>query len=393
MRDVVIVGANRTAIGKLSGALSTVPVVTLGATVMKAAIERAGVGVGAVDEVIMGQVIQAGAGPNPARQAVLEAGFPITLPAYTVNKVCASGMKAVALGYLSIASGEQNVVLAGGMENMSQAPYVLPHARSGYRLGNGVMQDAILRDALEDPTLSCHMGVTAENLAKEFGIGREAQDAFAVGSQKKAMDAISSGRFKEEITPVVIPQRRGEAIVFDEDEYPRADTTVDVLAKLKPAFEKDGSVTAGNASGINDGAAAMVLCAADEVDCFGTKPMARIVSVASSALAPERMGMGPVDASQRALDKAGLSLADMGAVELNEAFAAQSLAVIRALGLDGDRVNVNGGAIALGHPVGASGARILVSLLHSMQVHELQFGLATLCVGGGQGMAIVVEKL
>jgi len=393
MRDVVIVGANRTAIGKLGGTLSAVPVVTLGAMVMKAAIERAGVNVGAVDEVIMGQVIQAGAGPNSARQAVLEAGFPITLPAYTVNKVCASGMKAVALGYLSIASGEQNVVLAGGMENMSQAPYLLPQARVGYRLGNGVMQDAILRDALEDPTLLCHMGVTAETLAKEFGIDRKAQDVFAVGSQKKAGDAIASGRFKDEITPVVIPQRRGDAVVFDVDEYPRADTTTDALAKLKPAFQTDGTVTAGNASGINDGAAAMVLCAADEVDRFGAKPMARIVSVASSALAPNRMGMGPVEASKRALDKAGLSLSDMGAIELNEAFAAQSLAVIRALDLDVDRVNVNGGAIALGHPVGASGARILVSLLHILQARELQFGLATLCVGGGQGMAIVVERL
>jgi len=393
MRDVVIAGANRTAIGKLSGSLSTVPVVSLGATVMKAAIERAGVDVGAVDEVIMGQVIQAGAGPNPARQAILEAGFPITLPAYTVNKVCASGMKAVALGYLSIASGEQNVVLAGGMENMSQAPYLLAQARSGYRLGDGVMKDAILNDALEDPTLSCHMGVTAETLAKEFGIDREAQDAFAVRSQKRAGDAILSGNFKDEITPVVIPQRRGDAVVFDVDEYPRSDTTVEVLAKLKPAFDSEGTVTAGNASGINDGAAAMVLCAADEVDWLGVKPMARIVSVASSALAPMRMGMGPVDASKRALEKAGLSLADMGVIELNEAFAAQSLAVIQALDLDVDLVNVNGGAIALGHPVGASGARILVSLLHIMQARKVQFGLATLCVGGGQGMAVIVERL
>jgi acetyl-CoA C-acetyltransferase len=393
MRDVVIAGANRTAIGKLSGSLATVSAVNLGATVMKAAVERAGVGGEAVGEVIMGQVIQAGAGPNPARQAVLEAGFPMTLPAYTVNKVCASGMKAVALGYMSIASGEQNVVLAGGMENMSQAPYLLAQARSGYRLGDGVMKDAILNDALEDPTLSCHMGVTAEALAKEFGIDRKAQDAFAADSQKKAGDAIASGCFKEEITPVVIPQRRGDTIVFDEDEYPRADTTEDVLAKLKPAFQTDGTVTAGNASGINDGAAAMVLCAADVVNDLGVTPMARIVSVASSALAPMRMGLGPVDATQRALEKAKLNLADMGAIELNEAFAAQSLAVIQALHLDVDCVNVNGGAIALGHPVGASGARILVSLLHILHVRKLQYGLATLCVGGGQGMAIIVERL
>jgi acetyl-CoA C-acetyltransferase len=393
MRDVVIAGANRTAIGSLGGTLSTVSVVTLGATVLKAAVDRAGIDVGEVDEVIMGQVIQAGAGPNPARQAVLEAGFPMSLPAYTVNKVCASGMKAVGLGYLSIASGEQDVVVTGGMENMSQAPYVLPQARSGYRLGDGVMKDAILRDALEDPTLSCHMGATAETLAKEFGIDREAQDAFAVRSQKRAMDAIASGKFVDEITAVTIPQRRGDPVVFEVDEYPRANTSVDALAKLRPAFQADGTVTAGNASGINDGAAAMVLCSAEEATRQGVKPMARIVAVASSALEPGRMGMGPVGATQRALKKASMSLTDMGAVELNEAFASQSLAVIQELDLNPEIVNVNGGAIALGHPVGASGARILVTLLHVLEDRNLQFGLATLCVGGGQGMAVIVERV
>ncbi|MBT4136555.1 MAG: acetyl-CoA C-acetyltransferase [Candidatus Latescibacteria bacterium] len=393
MRDVFVAGAVRTAIGKLGGTLSSVPVVTLGATVLKAAVERAGVEADVLDEVIMGQVIQAGTGPNPARQAVLEAGFPISLPAYTVNKVCASGMKAVGLGYLSVASGEQNVVAVGGMENMSQAPYVLQQARSGYRLGDGVMKDTILRDALEDPVLSCHMGTTAETLAEEFGMGRVAQDAFAVRSQKRTGDAIASGRFDAEITPVTIPQRRGEPVVFDRDEFPRADTTAEALAKLRPAFQADGTVTAGNASGINDGAAAMVLCTADEATLQKVKPMARIVAVASSALDPGRMGMGPVGATLRVLDKAGLALSDIGIVELNEAFASQSLAVIQELNLDPEIVNVNGGAIALGHPVGASGARILVTLLHVLQDRDLQFGLATLCVGGGQGMAVIVERV
>ena len=393
MRDVVIAGAVRTAIGKLGGALASVPVTTLGATVVQAAVERAGMDVAQVDEVIMGHVIQAGAGPNPARQSVLEAEFPTTLPAYTVNKVCASGMKAVALGYLSIASGEQDMVIAGGMENMSQAPYLLHQARAGYRLGDGVMKDAILRDALEDPTLSCHMGTTAETLAEEFGIDREAQDVFAVASQQKATAAIADGKFENEITPVSIPQRRGEPIVFDVDEFPRADTTVAALAKLRPAFQADGTVTAGNASGINDGAAAMVLCAVDEAESQGLKPMARVVSVASSALEPGRMGLGPVEASKKALYKAGLSWQDIGAVELNEAFAAQSLAVMQQLDLDAEIVNVHGGAIALGHPVGASGARILVTLLHVMQDRNVQYGLATLCVGGGQGMAVVVERV
>ena len=393
MRKVVIAGANRTAIGKLGGALSAVPAVTLGATVLSAALDRTGLDAREVDEVIMGQVIQAGCGPNPARQAVLEAKFPVTIPAYTVNKVCASGMKAVALAYLSIASGEQNVILAGGMENMSRAPYLLDGARSGYRLGDREAKDAILRDALHDPTLSCHMGETAETLAKGFNIDRLAQDAFSVRSQSRANEAIASGYFTEEITPVALPQRRGEDLVFDRDEFPRGDTTVEALGKLRPAFQVDGTVTAGNASGINDGAAAMILCSVDAAKQHGLKPMARVVATASSALAPRRMGLGPVDATRRALAKAGLKMKDIEAVELNEAFAAQSLAVIQSLELDPEIVNVNGGAIALGHPVGASGARILVTLLHILNDRNLKFGLATLCVGGGQGMAIIVERV
>ena len=392
MREVVIAGAARTAIGKLGGALSTVPVVDLGATVMRAAIDRAGIEPESLDEVIMGQVIQAGAGPNPARQAILTAGFPVTLPAYTVNKVCASGMKAVALGYLSIASGEQDAIVAGGMENMSRAPHILSQARTGYRLGNGVVTDTILRDALEDPILSRHMGTTAEALADEYGIERVEQDEFAASSQRKAGRAISSGMFEREIVPVTVPGRHND-IVFEVDEYPRPDTTVEVLSDLKPAFAVGGSVTAGNASGINDGAAAMVLLAGEYAAKCRISPMARIVSVASSALEPERMGLGPVQATKLALEKAGLKLSDIEAIELNEAFASQSIAVIREIGADPDIVNVHGGAIALGHPVGATGARILVTLLHILLERNLKLGLATLCVGGGQGMAIVVETI
>lgn len=393
MRDVVIAGATRTAIGKLGGSLATVPVVSLGATVLKASLKRVGIDSVDIDEVIMGQVIQAGAGPNPARQAVLDAGFPVTLPAYTVNKVCASGMKAVALGYLSVASGEQDVVIAGGMESMSLAPHLLKKAREGYRLGSGELKDAILSDALEDPVLACHMGTTAETLTRAFKIDRESQDAFALASQQKAVQAIGEGKFQKEIAPVIIPQRRGEPVVFDEDEFPRADTSLDALAKLRPAFEQDGTVTAGNASGINDGAAAMTLMSGDYARTQDVKPMARIVSVATSALEPERMGLGPVEATKRALGKAGLSVSDMDAVEINEAFAVQVLAVMQSLDLNPDVVNIHGGAIALGHPVGCSGARILVTLLHTLKAHNLRYGLATLCVGGGQGMAVIVERI
>ena len=391
MRDVVIAGAVRTAIGKFCGRLADVPVVELGKAVVTESLRRAGLSPGDPDELIMGNVIQAGAGINPARQVALLAAFPVTTPAYTVNKVCASGMKAVTLAALSIAAGESEIIVAGGMENMSAAPYLLPRARSGYRLGNGELLDALLRDALTDPGEQCHMAVTAENLAREFHISRPDQDEFAARSQAKTAAAMKAGKFEAEIVPVLIPQMRGDPVPFSVDEFPRPDTTTKVLARLKPAFDKDGTVTAGNASGINDGAAAMVLLSADEAKRRGIKPMARIVANASAGVEPARMGLGPVPATKEALAKAQLTLADIDLIELNEAFAAQSLAVIRELGLDPDRVNPNGGAIALGHPVGASGARIIVTLLHAMMDRRSRLGLATLCVGGGQGMTVIVE--
>lgn len=392
MREVVIAGAVRTAMGKFGGTLADVPVTQLGTVVVREAIKRARVAPGEVDEVIMGQVLQGGAGINPARQVALKSGLPLSVPAYTVNKACASGMKAVALGALSIASGENEVVVAGGMENMSAAPFLLQEARWGYRLGHGELLDGLLRDALYDPTEGGHMGITAENLAAEFNISRREQDKFAVRSQRKAAMAIKEGRFQAEIVPVQVPQKRGEPLVFSVDEHPRPDTTVEALSTLKPAFKEDGTVTAGNASGINDGAAAMVLLSADEAKRRGIRPMAKIVSYASAGVEPAKMGLGPVPATKAALTKARLRLKDIEVIELNEAFAAQSLAVIAQWGLNPDIVNLNGGAIALGHPVGASGARILVTLLHIMADRGARLGLATLCVGGGQGMAIVVAK-
>jgi acetyl-CoA C-acetyltransferase len=360
---------------------------------IKEALTRAGLGADDVCEVIMGQVLQAGTGGNPARQATLKAGLPITTPAYTVNKVCASGMKAVALGALAVASGEHDIIVAGGMENMSAAPFLLTKERWGQRLGDGKVLDVILRDALTDPGSQCHMGITAENLASEFKISRREQDEFAAESQRRACAAIAAGKFNREIVPVPVPQRKGPSVKFAVDEYPRPDTTATVLATLKPAFKDDGTVTAGNASGINDGAAAMVLLSHDEAKSRGIRPMARIVSYASAALDPMRMGLSPVDATNEALKKAKMSIKNIDAIELNEAFAAQSLAVIGELKLDTSRVNLNGGAIALGHPVGASGARIIVTLLHLMADRNLRLGLATLCVGGGQGMAVVLERI
>ena len=392
MRDVVIAGAVRTAIGKLGGSLSAIPATELGSLVLKEAIRRLGLEPHDIQEVVLGHVIQAGVGPNPARMALLTAGLPESVPGYTVNKVCASGMKAVALGALSIASGEQDVVAVGGMENMTRAPYVLEKAREGYRLGDGELLDTIWRDALRDPLIPCHMGDTAEVLADDHKITREEQDAFAAGSQSKAGAAAQSGAFEAEIVPVAVPQRRGDPLMFQADEFPRPDTTVEALAALRPAFKPDGTVTAGNSSGINDGAAAMVLLSAEEAEKRGIRPMARIVSWGSAALDPKRMGLGPVGATKVALDRACLGLGDIETVELNEAFAAQSLAVILQLGLDPAIVNPNGGAIALGHPVGASGARILVTLLHAMDSLNTRLGLATLCVGGGQGMAMIVER-
>jgi len=392
MREVVIAGAVRTAIGKFGGMLASVPATELGRVVVEEAMKRAGVAPQEVGEVIMGQVIQAGAGLNPARQVALMAGIPVSVPAYTVNKVCASGLKAVALGALSIASGENEVVVAGGMENMNAAPFLLQRARWGYRLGDGELLDSVWRDALYDPIEECHMGITAENLAMEFGISRQEQDEFAAHSQRKAAEAIRAGRFEPEIVPVGVPQRKGESLSFRVDEFPRPDTAVEVLSTLKPAFKEKGTVTAGNAPGINDGAAAMVLLPADEARRRGIRPMARIVSYASGGVEPLRMGLGPVPATRAALARGGLRLEDIQVIELNEAFAAQALAVIAELGLRSDRLNLNGGAIALGHPVGATGARILVTLLHVMADRGAGLGLATLCIGGGQGMAMVVAR-
>jgi len=392
-REVVIAGAVRTAIGKFGGTLAAVPAVELGATVIREAMQRASLASTDVDEVIMGQALQAGAGPNPARQAALLAGLPVTVPAYTINKACASAMKAVTLAALVISSGEREIVIAGGMENMSAAPFLLPKARWGYRLGDGQLQDAILRDGLIDASECCHMGITAENLARELSISRQEQDAFAVQSQRKAMAAQRAGRFQAEIVPVEVPQKGGQSLAFAVDEFPRPDTSEEILATLQPAFNNEGTVTAGNASGINDGAAAMMLLSEVEAERRGIQPMARVLGYASAGVEPSRMGIGPVPAVPAALAAAGLQLADIDAVEVNEAFAAQALAVIGQLGLDPAIVNLNGGAIALGHPIGASGARILVTLLHILAERGLRYGLATLCVGGGQGMAVVVERV
>ena len=392
MNDVVIAGAVRTAIGRFNGALADVPATELGALVIREAMHRADVRPDDVGEVIMGQVLQAGVGLNGARQAALKAGLPIAVPAFTVNKVCASSMKAVTLAARAVACGEHAVVVAGGMENMSAAPYILPGARTGYRLGHGELQDTILTEALTDPGSGCHMGITAENVAADLGISREDQDAFAADSQRKAGEAMSAGRFADEIVPVEVPRRKGKPVSFGTDEHPRPDTTPEILAGLKPAFKDDGTVTAGNASGINDGAAAMVVMTRAEAGKRGLADVASIVSWASAGVEPTRMGLGPVPAAQAALAKAGLELDQVDAVELNEAFAAQSIGVIRRLDLPPEKVNVNGGAIALGHPVGASGARILVTLLHVLRQRQAATGLATLCVGGGQGMAVVVTR-
>jgi len=393
VREVVITGAVRTAIGKFGGTLAAVPATELGAVTVREALARSGVRPADVDEVIMGQVLQVGAGLNPARQAALKAGVPVGVPAFTVNKVCASGMKAVSLAAQSVAGGEQNIVVAGGMENMSAAPFLLPEARWGYGLGSGEVVDSLLSEALTDPGEQCHMGITAENIAADMDVSRRDQDEFAALSQQKAAKAISAGRFQTEIVPVEVPQRKGDPIRFGTDEHPRPDTTVEVLAKLKPAFKEDGTVTAGNASGINDGAAAMVVMARDEADRRGIQPMAAILGYASAGVEPTRMGLGPVPATVAVLGAADISLGQVDAMELNEAFAAQSLGVIRELELPVEKVNVNGGAIALGHPVGASGARILVTLLHILRDRDLSVGLATLCIGGGQGMAMVVKAL
>ena len=389
MREVVIASAVRTALGSFGGSLKDVPAVDLGALVIKEALNKAGVKPECVDEVLMGNVIQAGLGQNPARQAAVKAGLPVEIPSMTINKVCGSGLRCVALAAQMIKAGDADVIVAGGMENMSQGPYVLRTARFGQRMGDGKMVDAMVNDALTDAFNGYHMGITAENIAEQWGLTREMQDEFAANSQMKAEAAIKAGKFKDEIVPVVIPQRKGDPIVFDTDEFPRFGTTAEKLAKLRPAFKKDGTVTAGNASGINDGAAALVVMSAEKAKELGVTPICKIVSYGSKGLDPSIMGYGPFYATKKALEGTGLTVADLDLIEANEAFAAQSLAVAKDLEFDMSKVNVNGGAIALGHPVGASGARILVTLLHEMMKRDAKRGLATLCIGGGMGTALI----
>ena len=392
MTEVVIVAAVRTPIGSFGGSLKDISTVDLGSLVIKNAIERAGLEPEQVDEVIMGNVLGAGLGQNVARQMSVHAGVPVTVPAFTINKVCGSGLKSVQLAVQAVLCGDAEVVVAGGAENMSQAPYILPNQRWGSRMGNATVVDTMLRDGLTDGFEDYHMGITAENVAEQYGITREDQDSFALQSQKRAVAAVEAGRFKEEIVPVEIPQRRGEPLVFDTDEFPRKDVSLEGLSKLRPAFQKDGSVTAGNSSGINDGAAAVVVMSAEKAKELGISVLATIKSYASAGLDPKVMGCGPIYASRKALEKAGLTVADLDLVESNEAFAAQACAVAKELNLDLEKVNVNGGAISLGHPIGASGCRILVTLLHEMQKRDAKRGLATLCIGGGMGTALIVER-
>lgn len=393
MKNCVIVSAARTAIGSFNGALATTGAVELGSTVIRAALERAHLDPQRVDEVIMGNVLQSGLGQNPARQALLKSGLSDTVCGFTVNKVCGSGLKSVALAALAIKAGQAQAIVAGGMENMSLAPYLLDaKARWGYRLGDGQLSDVILRDGLICAEHGYHMGITAENVAKEYGISREMQDELALQSQRKAVAAIESGAFEAEIVPVSVSSRK-KTIIVERDEFPKADSTAEGLAALRPAFDKAGTVTAGNASGINDGAAALVIMEESAALEAGLNPLARIKAWASGGVAPAMMGMGPVPATLKALQLSGLQLSDIDLIEANEAFAAQFLAVGKTLGFDPQKVNVNGGAIALGHPIGASGARILVTLLHALQARDQTLGLATLCIGGGQGIAMIVERM
>lgn len=392
MTDAVIVSAVRTAVGSFGGSLKDLSAAELGAIVIKEAVVRAGIRPEDVDEVYMGNVVQAGQGQNVARQAAVNAGIPVEKPAVTINMVCGSGLRAVSLAAQLIRLGDSDVIVAGGTENMSQAPYVLPKARWGQRMGNGTLVDTMIQDALTDAFSNVHMGITAENIAEQWGITREEQDAFALASQQKAETAIKAGRFAEEIVPVEIPQKKGEPVIFCVDEYPRFGASPEGLAKLRPAFKKDGTVTAGNASGINDGAAALVIMSAEKAKELGLKPLAKILSYGSKGLDPSIMGYGPFHATKAALEKANLTVDDLDLIEANEAFASQSIAVARDLNFDPAKVNVNGGAIAIGHPVGASGARILVTLLHEMKRRDAKKGLATLCIGGGMGTALVVER-
>ncbi|WHZ11988.1 MAG: Acetyl-CoA acetyltransferase [Burkholderiaceae bacterium] len=392
MEDIVIVSAVRTGVGKFGGSLAKVPATELGSIAIKAALERARVGPDQVGEVIMGQVLAAGSGQNPARQALIKAGITKETPALTINAVCGSGLKAVMLAAQAVATGDSEIVVAGGQENMSAAPHVLLGSRDGMRMGDWKMIDSMIVDGLWDVYNRYHMGITAENVAKQEGITRDMQDALALGSQQKAAAAQAAGRFKDEITPVSIPQRKGDPVVFDSDEFINKKTNAEALAGLKPAFDKAGSVTAGNASGINDGAAAVVVMSAKKAAALGLKPLARIVSYGTSGLDPATMGLGPVPSTKKALKRAGWSVSDIDLFELNEAFAAQACAVNKLLEVDPAKVNVNGGAIAIGHPIGASGCRILVTLLHEMQRRNAKKGLASLCIGGGMGVALAVER-
>ena len=392
MQEVVIVAATRTAIGSFKGALANIPAAELGAAVIRQLLAKTGLKGDQVDEVILGQVLTAGCGQNPARQASILAGLPHTVPALTLNKLCGSGLKALHLATQAIRCGDAEVIIAGGMESMSLAPYVLPAARTGLRMGHAKMLDSLLHDGLMDAFNDYHMGITAENLAEKYHLSREQQDAFAAASQQKASAAVESGRFADEITPILIPQRKGDPLSFEVDEQPRAGITAESLGKLKPAFKKDGSVTAGNSSTINDGAAAVVLMSADKAKALGLPVLARIAGYASAGVDPAIMGIGPVAATRTCLSKAGWDLNQLDLIEANEAFAAQSLAVGKELEWDMAKVNVNGGAIALGHPIGASGCRVLVSLLHEMIKRDAKKGLATLCIGGGMGVALAIER-
>ncbi len=392
MREVVIVSAVRTAIGVFGGALKDIEATELGAIVIKESLKRDGIDADKIDEVIMGNVLQGGLGQNPARQAAVKAGLPYQIPAVTINKVCGSGLKSVNLAAQSIMIGDADIIVAGGMESMSQAGYLSENIRWGKKMGDSELIDLMIKDGLWEAFEDYHMGVTAENIAEKWGITREEQDEFAALSQQKAERAINKGLFKDEIVTVEVPQRRKDPIHFSTDEYPRAGTTVDKLAKLRTVFKKEGTVTAGNASGINDGAAAILLMAGEKAKELGITPLAKIKSYASAGVDPKIMGTGPIPATNKALRKAGLSIKDIELVEANEAFSAQSIAVLRELNLNPDIVNVNGGAIALGHPIGASGTRILVTLLHEMKRRDLRYGLATLCIGGGQGCSTIVER-
>lgn len=392
MTEVVIVAAGRTALGKFGGSLAKISAPELGAHVIKGLLDKTGVKGEQVSEVILGQVLTAGSGQNPARQAVIKAGLPVGVPALTINKVCGSGLKAVMLGAQAIACGDAEIVIAGGQENMSAAPHVMMGSRDGFRMGDAKLVDSMIVDGLWDVYNQYHMGITAENVAEKYGINRAEQDEFAVKSQNKAEAAIKAGRFKDEIFPLSIPQRKGDPLVFDTDEFPRLGATLDNMTALKPAFKKEGSVTAANASGLNDGAAAVMLMSAAKAKELGLPVLAKIQAYASAGLDPTIMGMGPVPASKKCLEKAGWTAADLDLMEINEAFAAQACAVNKEMGWDTAKINVNGGAIALGHPIGASGCRVLVSLIHEMNKRDAKKGLASLCIGGGMGVALAVSR-